>query len=186
MRRPGVNISPQSSRGMEDLIRVDQLAAPTAADGRECGSCTACCIVPAIAELQKPARWSCDHLERCGCRIYDARPASCRVFHCLWLRGAMAPNLELRPDRLGVMFDWFRSLKTSAERCVAFELWAGALATPDAVAVLNHLAAHREVDLSYRDGTWRTIGPLVTADHIPPDATDYTSESATPPGNSPK
>ena len=53
---------------------------------RECGTCTLCCKVMGIVELDKPrSRW-CDHaMPGRGCAIYDQRPHSCRVFSCLWL-----------------------------------------------------------------------------------------------------
>ena len=85
-----------------------------AAPGRECGPCTACCATLAIVELNKPARRACDHLCRAGCGIYETRPASCREFHCLWLRGAIDGDEALRPDALGVMFDFFRMSSTGA------------------------------------------------------------------------
>ena len=53
---------------------------------RRCGSCTLCCKLLAVQEIQKPA-WTlctkCD--EGQGCRIYDARPAQCRLFNCHFL-----------------------------------------------------------------------------------------------------
>ena len=58
-----------------------------AVPGRVCGSCSLCCKVLRIEELDKPAgRW-CAHCTagRDGCQIYDARPPSCRSFHCSWL-----------------------------------------------------------------------------------------------------
>jgi hypothetical protein len=143
------------------FVFAERLSATMPAPGRECGECAACCIVPALRELNKPARWSCDHLSCRGCRIYDVRPASCRDFNCLWLRGALDSDPALRPDRLGVMFDWFRSLNAGRERCVAFELWNGAFSEPRVVDLLSRIAAEHEIDLSYRDGTWRTIGTPV-------------------------
>ena len=41
---------------------------------------------------------------------------------------------------------------------MAFELWNGAFEELPASALLREIAASREIDLSYRDGTWRTIG----------------------------
>ena len=55
--------------------------------GRVCGSCSLCCKLLRIEELDKPAgRW-CAHCTagRDGCNIYDTRPPSCRSFHCSWL-----------------------------------------------------------------------------------------------------
>ncbi|HEY2251912.1 MAG TPA: hypothetical protein VGH74_12660 [Planctomycetaceae bacterium] len=141
---------------------------------RECGSCTACCTVLVVAELHKPARWACDHVHCGGCGIYEIRPESCREFNCAWLRGQIPRQIageisghitghingdeSHRPDRLGVMFDFFYSTAAKRNRLVAFELWKGAFEEAPAAALLNEIAATREIDLSYRDGTWRTIG----------------------------
>ena len=141
------------------MILDEQLVADRPAAGRECGTCTACCTVLAIAELQKPARWACSHVACDRCGIYERRPQSCRDFNCVWLRGAIAGDESLRPDKLGLLFDFFYSTATKRERFVAFELWNGAFDAPSAAALLLELAAGREVELSYRDGTWRTIGP---------------------------
>jgi hypothetical protein len=67
--------------------------------GRVCGSCSLCCKLLRIEELDKPAgRW-CSHctVGRDGCKIYDTRPGSCRSFHCTWL---IDPKLraEWRPS----------------------------------------------------------------------------------------
>lgn len=54
--------------------------------GRECGSCTLCCKVMGITELQKPRGTWCKHcLPRKGCGIYETRPTECRSFFCGWL-----------------------------------------------------------------------------------------------------
>ena len=53
---------------------------------RDCGTCTLCCKVMGIVELEKPKGVWCDHaVPGRGCAIYDKRPDSCRVFSCLWL-----------------------------------------------------------------------------------------------------
>jgi len=140
------------------LVIGQWLTADGPAAGRECGTCTACCTVLAVAELQKPARWACDHVDCASCGIYEQRPQACRDFNCAWLRGAIAGDESLRPDRLGLMFDFFYSTATNRYRCVAFELWNGAFDVAPAAALLTEIAAVREVELSYRDGTWRTIG----------------------------
>ena len=73
----------------------DTMTAPA----RTCGSCTLCCKVFKIAELDKPAgRW-CTHVRAgAGCSIHDEKPVSCQVFQCLWLS---APTLsdEWKPER---------------------------------------------------------------------------------------
>lgn len=53
---------------------------------RQCGTCTLCCKVMGIAELQKPAGHWCPHcLPGKGCGAYEARPYECREFRCSWL-----------------------------------------------------------------------------------------------------
>jgi len=54
--------------------------------GRGCGSCTLCCRVLAIDELDKPEGVACRHCESGrGCGIYPDRPESCRGFYCGYL-----------------------------------------------------------------------------------------------------
>jgi len=54
--------------------------------GRECGTCTLCCKVMAIDELQKqPGVWCPNCARGQGCKIYDTRPAECRTFICGYL-----------------------------------------------------------------------------------------------------
>ena len=143
----------------DNPILIDErLLAGRPAAGRECGTCTACCTVLAVAELRKPRRWACDHVHCAGCGIYAERPQTCRDFNCAWLRGAIPGDESLRPDRLGLLFDLFYSTATNRSRFVAFELWNGAFGEAPAAALLRKIAADREVELSYRDGTWRTIG----------------------------
>lgn len=134
-----------------------QLLAQHPAPGRECGSCTACCSVLAIVELQKPPRRACDHLCRSGCGIYAARPASCREFHCLWLRGAIDGDEALRPDQLGVMFDYFIIAGSGETHLIAFELWAGAFDDPTVRLLLREVCQTQALRLSYRDGRWSTL-----------------------------
>jgi hypothetical protein len=125
--------------------------------GRACGDCTACCTVLAVHELRKPMRWACDHVSCAGCRVYDIRPQSCRDFNCQWLLGEISGDNSARPDRLGVLFDCHQSTATHESRFVAFEVWEGAFEEPAGGALITELAAGREVQLSYRDGSWRTI-----------------------------
>lgn len=67
--------------------------------GRACGSCTLCCKVYDIAELDKKAGAWCGHCEPGrGCRIHESRPRPCRDFDCLWLTQSwLGP--EWKPDR---------------------------------------------------------------------------------------
>lgn len=52
---------------------------------RACGTCTLCCELPDIDEVDKPANELCRHCTRdVGCRAYETRPATCRAFLCAW------------------------------------------------------------------------------------------------------
>lgn len=65
---------------------------------KECGSCTLCCKILGVIELDKPINKWCEHcIKSVGCSIYDERPNSCKDFECGWLL-SNAP-LEWRPDK---------------------------------------------------------------------------------------
>jgi hypothetical protein len=52
-----------------------------------------------ITELAKPVNVWCPHCSpKAGCKIYEARPAECQTFACLWLAGDHL-GLEWKPDR---------------------------------------------------------------------------------------
>lgn len=58
-------------------------------DGRECGTCTLCCKVLSITELEKPQGQWCRHAKIGeGCSIYGDRPSECRTFYCGYLSWA--------------------------------------------------------------------------------------------------
>lgn len=73
----------------------------------DCGTCTYCCHVMKVKELNKPANTACTHcVEGSGCTIYNDRPASCRQYECLWFRSQqfdkpLSPGL--RPDQCRVV-----------------------------------------------------------------------------------
>lgn len=53
--------------------------------GRGCGTCTLCCKVMRIDELESPAGQWCQHCDPGkGCRIHETRPPVCREFFCMW------------------------------------------------------------------------------------------------------
>jgi len=70
----------------------------TVAD-RACGSCTLCCKLFPVPELDKPAgRW-CRHIAQGrGCGVHETRPDVCRAFWCQWIEN---PDLgpEWKPER---------------------------------------------------------------------------------------
>jgi hypothetical protein len=69
------------------------------AAGRACGTCTLCCKVFDVPELEKPAGEWCRHCSPGrGCGIHATRPDHCRSFHCLWMtQGWLGP--EWKPER---------------------------------------------------------------------------------------
>jgi hypothetical protein len=66
--------------------------------GRVCGTCTLCCKLYALPELNKPAGTWCVHaVARKGCNIHPQRPQFCHQFFCGW---RLDPNLgpEWKPE----------------------------------------------------------------------------------------
>jgi hypothetical protein len=57
---------------------------------RTCGTCSLCCKLPYVRELNKSIDTWCKHASpgRGGCLIYPDRPSSCCGFICGWLSGA--------------------------------------------------------------------------------------------------
>jgi hypothetical protein len=103
---------------------VDVVA--TKAEGRECGSCRACCTVLGVQELGKDPHTRCSSLsDSTGCTIYETRPGTCAAYVCGWLGGSFGDGnaRSLRPDRLGVILD--RPAHRGGE-IVAREVWRGA------------------------------------------------------------
>jgi Fe-S-cluster containining protein len=75
-----------------------QAAEPALAPGRSCGTCSLCCKVLPVAELNKPAGQWCMHcVPGSGCAIHADRPQACRRFFCAW---RFDPNLgpEWKPE----------------------------------------------------------------------------------------
>ncbi|MBL4881899.1 MAG: hypothetical protein JKX82_11370 [Oleispira sp.] len=73
--------------------------------GRECGECTACCVVLLIDDdnFKKPADQVCSNLmAEGGCKIYTKRPSVCQDWYCSWRFMAQLDD-DWRPDRSGVL-----------------------------------------------------------------------------------
>lgn len=73
--------------------------------GRECGECTACCVVLLIDDenFKKPADQVCSNLmKKGGCKIYSKRPSVCLDWYCAW-RFMAQLNEKWRPDRSGIL-----------------------------------------------------------------------------------
>lgn len=80
---------------IEDTRAVETLQP---APGRACGTCTMCCKVLQILDLDKAAGQWCKHAKPGrGCGIYETRPGTCREFFCEWMiDGRYGP--EWKPD----------------------------------------------------------------------------------------
>lgn len=107
--------------------------------GRECGECTACCVVLLIddAEFKKPADKVCSNLMAAGgCKIYANRPSVCQDWHCAWrfmpqLDDSWRPDrsgILLRSDENGIIFQPIRNPKKVLTSDRAIELIAGGVA----------------------------------------------------------
>lgn len=107
--------------------------------GRECGKCTACCVVLHIDDenFKKPADQVCINLmKKGGCKIYTKRPSVCQDWYCAW---RFMPQLDeqwrpdrsgilLRSDENGIIFQPIRDPKTVLINARAIELIGGGVA----------------------------------------------------------
>ncbi|MBR0717530.1 hypothetical protein [Bradyrhizobium liaoningense] len=84
------------------MSTADSIAARPAATvvpGRECGSCTLCCKVYDVAEINKVAgKWCSKCKPGRGCTIHDSLPRQCADFNCLWRTDAEMPP-QWKPDQ---------------------------------------------------------------------------------------
>lgn len=74
---------------------------------RQCGSCTLCCKLVPVQELDKNAGEVCPHQRHFkGCAVYDKRPRSCKSWSCEWLLGneTELPGIK-RPDQAHYVID---------------------------------------------------------------------------------
>jgi hypothetical protein len=84
---------------------------------RQCGTCTLCCKVMTIKELNKPTGQWCSHCSvGAGCQIHASKPQACTDFECGWLTDeTLGPEwkpekskfvlIRRRPNRLLVHVD---------------------------------------------------------------------------------
>jgi len=129
------------------------LQTPALVPGRQCGTCTLCCKVLRIDEVENPAGQWCKHCAPGkGCRIHPERPDSCRDFYCLWLsqeglgpewkpeKSKIVLRVELNGQRLAAHVDtgspgawrrtpYFEVLKRWSEEAIAKQqqvsVWIG-------------------------------------------------------------
>lgn len=73
---------------------------------RHCGTCTLCCKLLPVRELEKDANTRCRHQSSKGCGIYQRPgfPVSCELWSCRWLVDDDTADM-LRPDRAGYVLD---------------------------------------------------------------------------------
>lgn len=70
----------------------------------KCGTCTLCCYLFEIPELNKKRCSECIYCnENTGCSIYNDRPTCCLGFNCSYLQAGLHP--ALRPDNCGIIFE---------------------------------------------------------------------------------
>src|SRR5262245_31688695 len=82
-----------------DVKGAETHPAERAALGRKCGSCSLCCKLLDIPEIDKPDNQWCKHCKPGhGCTIYDMRPPVCRAFACQWLVNSSL-GMEWLPTR---------------------------------------------------------------------------------------
>jgi hypothetical protein len=99
---------------------------------RTCGTCTLCCKLIEVTELEKPRGTWCHHCRQHqgqgGCNIYQDRPLGCREFVCGWLQGEVPE--DLKPESCGAVFDMdndgktivmhFNTTKTPSRKLLAY------------------------------------------------------------------
>ena len=72
-----------------------------------CGTCTLCCDLFPVPDLDKPAFTKCKHCKvNQGCDIYKDRPQNCRDIECAYFQ--MDPkrvSIKLRPDHCRIVFE---------------------------------------------------------------------------------
>lgn len=95
-----------------------------------CGTCAACCTTREVESLGKPPGLPCTRLGlRPGagmCSVHRERPGECVAYECAWRVGALG-GPELRPDRLGILFEFEDTHATGMLLLVARETRLGAL-----------------------------------------------------------
>lgn len=81
-------------------------AKPTEGTLRPCGSCSLCCKVFKVVEVEKEAHEWCRHYAAgIGCSIHADRPKVCRGYQCLWTIDHSLGE-EWQPSRCGFVVHW--------------------------------------------------------------------------------
>jgi hypothetical protein len=95
---------------------------------RTCGTCTLCCTLLPVKELEKPSFAPCPLVRdvpsaKPGCSIYERRPSGCRMWSCVWLASPDVP-VEFRPDHVGFVVDQsFDLVHVNGAEMAAAQIW---------------------------------------------------------------
>jgi hypothetical protein len=95
---------------------------------KTCGTCTLCCELLPVKELEKGSFTRCPLSRevphaKVGCSIYARRPFGCRNWSCVWLVSPGAPD-EYRPDRVGFVVDQtFDLVQVEGKEMAAAQIW---------------------------------------------------------------
>lgn len=130
--------------------------ADRAAASRECGECTACCVLPRIGSDEpsfpegKLGYTPCKHLctNGGGCSIYEQRPQLCQDYSCLWRVGIVDGDERRRPDNLGLMFTLDQDERDNIV-VEAWELWDGAASDHPGRYVIESIALKMRVSIRF-------------------------------------
>jgi len=75
---------------------------------RKCGTCTLCCRLVPVVELEKRQNQRCKFQRHSGCQVYKQPhrgfPLACELWSCKWLLNHDAADLR-RPDRSHYVID---------------------------------------------------------------------------------
>jgi hypothetical protein len=143
------------------------VANPQASPSRACGTCTLCCKLLHVVELNKPRdSWCADCQIGVGCGRYETRPPTCRQFHCGWLllpelseqwfpaRAKFLLDSDMGGRRITAYVDPARpDAWKEAPYYAQFKVWAKALASHRGQVVISVgkrtivILPHEDVDL---------------------------------------
>jgi hypothetical protein len=138
---------------------------------RACGTCTLCCKLLIVPELNKPrGSWCADCRIGVGCGRYETRPPTCRQFHCGWLhvpelsdawfpaRAKFVLDVDLGGRRITAYLDSSRpGAWKEAPYYGQFKAWAKALA-PELGHVAISIGARTIVVLPDEDVDFGEVG----------------------------
>jgi hypothetical protein len=153
-KAPGEPVLP-APQSPDDARQGNAASAPAIVPGKSCGSCTTCCTVMGVPELNKRPWDECPHVAAgIGCKIYSERPACCRLFICGWL---LDPHMgpDLKPENCHVVFYQLREQHIVATCDAAYpHAWR----EPNVLEFLHRLAKanapHRKVILMEKGRLW--------------------------------